>query len=1804
MRVSKSVLFGLLLAILMFMPIPLTMINGTTDPTSNLYDSRPAELKFGKAPIVPGPDLVESNWTSNRFQNPDFEDWNDPTDCAGWDVVTSPDRYSWAAQAPHPVNEGTYSGGIQVRDVTETADLKLRQNEIGADIFNLTLSFDWYLDQVADPSQDFFRIDVEIVDTGPGPDYNIHYYLNETAVGLFNQTLVGHYIINDPPHQWNQFSRNLTYDFIQIPTFPGSVWSTLEVDEIVCWLRAKSETSTYVRAYVDDMRLINATNNYEWINGSVRNGNFETGDLSSWDKETPNMNQGFIESSTTAVSGTLSANVTANSLGNESFVYFLDAPEARLTSLNPGIMKFQWRLNIQNPNENTTAVIHLRANDGTSNVHIYYLLTYYGLFSPYSNSSIYLVLRADNFNTTGSWNTFERIIWNDAMGFFSGNELHIDSFEVEVYAWGPNSQNELLLDQALFRVAAVNGAGFEDQPAVGERIRGWWRTLPTFLVTDETPTDGGLKAANLTLSSGSFTLYQTLQWRPLNGTRETYLDVMWNINDTVVANQVWFQLRLTDRTNYWNLNYYMNGPSEGSNSTMNREAHFNVTSSGTTGSWIQMHRDLNHDYESVFGALPDLEMYSLYLRADTTGGGRLEILFDDLYIYDDPAPRITNVSHDPVNPGILQDVNVTAEVVDQDLTLVELDYRVYIGSWSGWTNIEMNYLAGNTYNATIPGQVSGAVVQYNISATDAWGLTTVSLDNGIPWSYTVEDVDPPSINSVDQDPTTVRYTDPVDVTANVTDGGLISSVKLFYTTNGWTTSDNFTMTHTTGDLFVATIPAQSYGTTVQYYVNASDSADNWTVDDNGGSYYSYTVIDDIDPVISDVSHSPDPVEYDDSPITVTCTVSDPGSGVVTVTLYYSTDGWASSNPVSMTGTDTYTGNIPGPFATGTTVLYNISATDGAGNSVLEDNSGLSYSFTVEDNTDPQITNVGHSPDPVEADDVDVTVSCDVVDPGSGVNTITLWYRLDGGSWLSLAMTHTTGDQYQADIPAQSFGTFVEYYIVAIDNAANSATEDNGGSYYSYTVTDPTPPVIMNVSHTPTPVEYTDSPVVGCDVTDAGSGVNTVTLYYRVNGGSWLPVVMIHTTGDRYEGTIPIQSWNDIVQYFINATDNMNNWSVNDNAGSYYSYTVQDNTDPLISNIDRTPTNVEYTDAPVVSCDASDVGSDIDRVRLRYRINGGAWTWVTMTHTTGDTYEYTFSLYGYDTLVEYYFEARDNALNVAIDDNGGSYYSYRVGDYTDPGISNVDQTPLIVEYDDSPIVGCDVTDAGSGVSTVVLYYRVDGAGWLQVAMGSTGGNHYEGSIPIQSWNSDVEYYVNATDVAGNWVVDNNGGAYYGYTVTDITDPIISGISHTPLVVTPSDSVVVGCDVSDSGSGVSSVQLHYRIDGSGWTTVAMSHTTGNHYEGTIPAQVVDSFVEYYVDATDNAANNAIDDNGGSFYSYTVGDNVPPEISNVGHSPSTVEYDDSPVVSCDVVDIGTSVASVVLAYRLDGGSWAYVAMSHTTGDRYEYTLSIQPLGTFVEYFINATDIMNNWIVDDNGGLYYSYMVVDNTSPEITDIDSAPLDVEYSDTPTVGCDVTDVGSGIQSAILNYRVDGGSWMTLTMSFVSGTLYEVSLPAQAWEAQVIYYFNVTDNAGNWVVDDNGSSYYSYSVIDTTNPLVSITSPEADTTVFGLITITMSATDPGSGIARIEISVDGTEVTELTSQPFSYSWNTTLVTDGEHTITVTAYDTAGNQATDSINIDVLNYTTPQPPIPGFPIEAIILVLVTILVGILVYRRRRK
>lgn len=80
--------------------------------------------------------------------------------------------------------------------------------------------------------------------------------------------------------------------------------------------------------------------------------------------------------------------------------------------------------------------------------------------------------------------------------------------------------------------------------------------------------------------------------------------------------------------------------------------------------------------------------------------------------------------------------------------------------------------------------------------------------------------------------------------------------------------------------------------------------------------------------------------------------------------------------------------------------------------------------------------------------------------------------------------------------------------------------------------------------------------------------------------------------------------------------------------------------------------------------------------------------------------------------------------------------------------------------------------------------------------------------------------------------------------------------------------------------------------------------------------------------------------------------------------------------------------------------------------------------------------------------------------------------------------------------------------------------------------------------------------DTTLPVVKISSPQDGSVVSGRVSITANATD-NTGVTKIEVYIDGALKTSTTSSSVASTWNTRKASRGIHSITVKAYDAAGN-----------------------------------------------
>ncbi len=89
--------------------------------------------------------------------------------------------------------------------------------------------------------------------------------------------------------------------------------------------------------------------------------------------------------------------------------------------------------------------------------------------------------------------------------------------------------------------------------------------------------------------------------------------------------------------------------------------------------------------------------------------------------------------------------------------------------------------------------------------------------------------------------------------------------------------------------------------------------------------------------------------------------------------------------------------------------------------------------------------------------------------------------------------------------------------------------------------------------------------------------------------------------------------------------------------------------------------------------------------------------------------------------------------------------------------------------------------------------------------------------------------------------------------------------------------------------------------------------------------------------------------------------------------------------------------------------------------------------------------------------------------------------------------------------------------------------------------------------------------DTTDPTVEITAPDASAAVSGVVNVTADASDD-VGVTEVRFFAGGTQIGSDTTAPYSASWDTTTVTDGDVTLTAEAEDAAGNVGT-SVEVSV-------------------------------------
>lgn len=715
---------SLLLLFIMTFAVPVSLLTGGWQ--TSITDQTLEQSGTGLAPSETN--LTRVTWRNDHIANGNMESWDNPHEPAEFSTSRTIERNGWYATAPEPVNEGLRSFGMRARAIDPAHPSQQRLTKSTwiswSNPANTTLKVDYYIDQNLYPENgDAFYLRVTMKTFG---SRYLYYYLSGTTSSS-NSSSYGYFILDAPVGSWNVLDRNLTADFIEV--FGEEPTEFLQFE---FFLRSYSET--YIRSYIDDLYFMNGTDVI--IGGDTNWGNFETtGSGTSW--YWYYSDAADVVQSSTAYEGSSSANLTAaspNERGSQSSMY--TRIYKRLSPLNPDRLEFQWRLDdVQKLTDTEYAYAQVECSNGTNEeFNVFYMFSY-GESQPVIGGSGDLFINATGFNTTGTWHTFNRSVFEDITAVNDTADLIVERIEIVVHTESSESRISLLVDGITFESSILNDMSYEDQGPVGSEVLAWGSShvgdYPELTVTDDAKT--GSKAANLTLRDGqSIEMYQETHNLRFNNQTELYLDVNWKI--VSFSNQPDEYITIGVYPDYGHSFGYVIANNSPLESMGPFDTYIIIPEVNMTGTWFNLQRDLYHDYEMLFGTSINDTITEVYVEANTKAGGNLTILFDDFYLYTDPAPELGGLEFTPSTPTETDAVVVTATAYDPSLAEVLLYYRVNNGSWS---NVTMSESSGDIFSGSIPAQSAGAIVEFYLSASDTYNKTTTLMNGTDYFSYEV-----------------------------------------------------------------------------------------------------------------------------------------------------------------------------------------------------------------------------------------------------------------------------------------------------------------------------------------------------------------------------------------------------------------------------------------------------------------------------------------------------------------------------------------------------------------------------------------------------------------------------------------------------------------------------------------------------------------------------------------------------------------------------------------------------------------------------------------------------------------------------------------------------------------------------------------------------------------------------------------------------------------------------------------------------------------------------------------------------------
>ncbi|HAM36054.1 MAG TPA: hypothetical protein DCP85_09045, partial [Elusimicrobia bacterium] len=203
------------------------------------------------------------------------------------------------------------------------------------------------------------------------------------------------------------------------------------------------------------------------------------------------------------------------------------------------------------------------------------------------------------------------------------------------------------------------------------------------------------------------------------------------------------------------------------------------------------------------------------------------------------------------------------------------------------------------------------------------------------------------------------------------------------------------------------------------------------------------------------------------------------------------------------------------------------------------------------------------------------------------------------------------------------------------------------------------------------------------------------------------------------------------------------------------------------------------------------------------------------------------------------------------------------------------------------------------------------------------------------------------------------------------------------------------------------------------------------------------------------------------------------------------------------------------------------------------------------------------------------DTTAP------SAPGNVTLNSPTASSLNLAWSASTDNMAVAGYRLDVSlnpafsSFVTGYQSKNLGSVTNTSITGLS--AGTAYYARLRayDAAGNTSANSAAAFARTSALPDILAPTAAIISPANGANVSGTVDVAAAASD-NTGVVKLEFYIDGLLKSTLTSAPYAYSLDASVLALGSHAIMVKAYDAAGNSGAQSITVNVIKSSGKTPP----------------------------